>query len=67
MMYQTLHTPPITPEESCRLETIFDVTEVVKSIHLLYMRLSDKRTTSFESTNLSGSSLIKFLINQVFN
>jgi len=40
MMYQTLHTPPITPEELCRLETIFDVTEVVKHTPLLCMRLS---------------------------
>ncbi len=31
MIYQTLHTPPITPEELYRLETLFLVTKSVKS------------------------------------
>ena len=48
MMYQTLHTPPITPEELCRLETLYCIIEVVKikkrfydhCLHILGVALS---------------------------
>jgi len=31
MIYQTLHTPPITPEESGWLETVLQIDEGVKT------------------------------------